>query len=458
MKGGSKLRSSRTRGNGIGLISAGLLAPLALSVAGCGGSDTLTSLKRTFENPFAKDEQKLPGERIAVITDPNTIAIDPAEVGRPVQIPSPQANASWSQPGGSPSNSLGHLALSDQLRKVWSADAGTGSSSSGRLSAVPLVADGKVFTLDAGGRVSAFSSASGAKLWTASVTPENEKSREGFGGGLAMDGGHLYAATGYGTVVSLDPNNGAIVWTKRVGKPIRSSPTAAGGKIYFVSTDNILYALGEADGQQLWTARGLPQPATLLSNVSPAVSGSIVVAPFPAGDVAAYEIGSGKAAWSDSLTRSSDTTAAGILGDPARPVIDKGMVFAVSHGGKMIAASESTGERLWTRNLGSTQMPWIAGDTVYVVDLGGKLIALSRADGKIRWTSELPSSGRWNGPVLAGGRVWLVSGDGLLVGADARTGQIASQVDLDTRVFVSPVVAGGRMYILADNAELIALN
>ncbi len=458
MKGGSKLRSGRTRGNGIGLIGAGLLAALALSVAGCGGSDTLSSLKRTLENPFAKDEQKLPGERIAVITDPNTIAIDPAEVGRPVQIPSPQANASWSQPGGSPSNSLGHLALSDQLRKVWSADAGTGSSSSGRLSAVPLVADGKVFTLDAGGRVSAFSSASGAKLWTASVTPENEKSREGFGGGLAMDGGHLYAATGYGTVVSLDPNNGAIVWTKRVGKPIRSSPTAAGGKIYFVSTDNILYALGEADGQQLWTARGLPQPATLLSNVSPAVSGSIVVAPFPAGDVAAYEIGSGKAAWSDSLTRSSDTTAAGILGDPARPVIDKGMVFAVSHGGKMIAASESTGERLWTRNLGSTQMPWIAGDTVYVVDLGGKLIALSRADGKIRWTSELPSSGRWNGPVLAGGRVWLVSGDGLLVGADARTGQIASQVDLDTRVFVSPVVAGGRMYILADNAELIALN
>ena len=157
------------------------------------------------------------------------------------------------------------------MRKVWSADAGTGSSSSGRLSAVPLVADGKVYTLDAGGRVTAFSSASGAKLWSASVTPENEKSAEGFGGGLAMDGGHLYAATGYGTVVCLDPSNGAIVWTKRIGKPIRSSPTAAGGKIYFVSTDNVLHALSEAEGQQLWTARGLPQPATLLSNVSPAV-------------------------------------------------------------------------------------------------------------------------------------------------------------------------------------------
>jgi outer membrane protein assembly factor BamB len=60
--------------------------------------------------------------------------------------------------------------------------------------------------------------------------------------------------------------------------------------------------------------------------------------------------------------------------------------------------------------------------------------------------------------VLAGGKLWLVSGEGLLVGVDARTGQALSQVDLGTQVFVTPVVAGGRMYILADNAQLIALN
>lgn len=428
-----------------------------MSLAGCGGS-SLTSLGNTLKNPFAKKEVPLPGERIAVITDPTLTDIDPVEAGRPVQLPPEQTNATWTQPGGSPSNNLGHLALNGEVRKVWSADAGTGSSSSGRLSAVPLVADGKVFTLDAGGRVSAFSAASGGKVWSVSLTPENEKSKEGFGGGLAFDGGRLYAATGYGTVVALDPGNGAVVWTKRVGKPVRSSPTASGGKIYFVSTDNNLYALSADDGQQLWTARGLPQSASLLSNVSPAVSGSVVIAPFPAGDVVAFEVSSGKSAWLDSLSRSSETTAAGILGDPARPVIDRGVVFAVSHGGKMIATSESTGERLWTRNLASTQMPWVAGEAVFVVDLAGKLVALNRADGKVRWVTELPAGNRWNGPVLAGSKLWVVSGSGLLVGADARTGQLMSQVDLGTPVFVTPVVAGGRMYILADNAQLIALN
>ncbi len=60
--------------------------------------------------------------------------------------------------------------------------------------------------------------------------------------------------------------------------------------------------------------------------------------------------------------------------------------------------------------------------------------------------------------MLAGGRLWLASSEGLLVGADARTGQLLTQLDLGTDVFVAPVVAGGRMYILADNASLIALN
>lgn len=450
------MHSGRRRGNANSLLRLGLFAALAVSLASCGGG--FSDISKKLENPFAKKEQPLPGERIAVLTDPTLVDVDPAEAARPVPLPPAQTNAAWLQPGGTASNNPGHLELGGEPRKVWSASAGTGSSSSGRLSAVPLVADGKVFTLDAAGRVSAFSAASGGKLWATSLTPDNEKSREGFGGGLAIDGGRLYAATGYGTVVCLDPNSGAVVWTKMVGKPIRSSPTAAGGKIYFISTDNNFYALSDNDGQQLWTARGLPQSATLLSNVSPAVSGGMVIAPFPAGDIIAFEAGSGKAVWSDSLSRTADTTAAGILVDPARPVVDRGVVYAVSHGGRMVATSESSGARLWSRNLASTQMPWIAGDSVFVVDLAGKLIALSRTDGKVRWVAELPQSTRWNGPVLAGGRLWLVSAQGLLVGVDGRTGQIASQLNLDTPVFITPVVAGGRMYILADNAELIALN
>lgn len=441
-----------TRGSSGHLWRACFAALLAASLVGCASS--LPSIK----NPFKKAEEKLPGERIAVSTDPNLANVDPAAAARPISLPPAVANASWSEPGGNPSNNLGHLALGDRLNQVWRVDIGTGSSSSGRLSAIPLVADGKVFTLDAGGTVSAFSAASGGRLWATNLTPKKEKRAEGFGGGLALDGGRLYAATGYGIVVGINPEKGEVLWTQNVGEPVRSSPTAAGGRVYFVSTDSVLRCLDGADGQEVWTARGVPEPATLLSNVSPAIGNGRVVAAFPAGDIGAYGAGNGQPSWRDSIARSSATTAAGILADPARPVIDRGVVFVVSHGGKMIATSESSGERLWTRSLTSTQMPWVAGDTVYVVEVTGRLMALARADGKVRWLTELPGKARWNGPVLAGGRLWLVSADGSLVGVDARTGQLASTTNLGTKVFVSPVVAGGRMYILADNASLYALN
>jgi outer membrane protein assembly factor BamB len=446
------------RGRGCDLWRVCLVAALAVSLAGCSsGLPSLPSMA-TLKNPFKKAEERLPGERVAVITDQSMDVVDPGAAAKPIVLPAPVANPSWVEPGGNASNSFGHLALGERVNKVWRVDVGTGSSSSGRLSAVPLVADGKVFTLDAGGIVAAFAAASGAKLWSTSVTPKNEKRYEGFGGGLALDSGRLYATTGFGTVVGINPDGGAVLWTQKVGEPVRSSPTAAGGKVFFVSTDSVLHCLDGADGQEQWTARGVPEPATLLSNVSPAVGQGVVIAAFPAGDISAFQVSNGEAAWKESLSRSSETNAAGILADPARPVIDHGVVFAVSHGGKMIAASESTGERLWTRNLTGTQMPWVAGDIVYVVDVTGKLLALNRADGKVRWLTQLPGTSRWSGPVLAGGQLWLVSAEGSLVGADARSGQISSTTNLGYKVYVAPIVAGGRMYILADNATLIALN
>ncbi len=51
-----------------------------------------------------------------------------------------------------------------------------------------------------------------------------------------------------------------------------------------------------------------------------------------------------------------------------RPVIDRGVVYAISQSGLMAAFSVNTGERLWSRDIGGIQTPWAAGDYVYVLD------------------------------------------------------------------------------------------
>lgn len=409
-------------------------------------------------NPFKTKEVSLPGERISVLRAEETPSADPAVANKPILLPAERSNDAWPQSGGSVNNAPGHLALGGGLRTLWSVDAGRGSSDYGRLIASPIVYQGRVYTLDAEGTVTAFSAQGGAKAWRVSLTPPNEKGREGYGGGLAADGGRLFATTGFGTAVALNAASGEILWTQKIGEPIRTSPTAANDKVFFVTAESQFVVLNAGDGAVAWKFRGTPEAATLLSNVSPAVSGDMVVVPYPSGEVVAYKIDADRPQWVESVSGPRRSGSLAALKDPARPVIDNGVVFATGNAGRLIASALATGERLWTQNVGSTQTPVPAGDTVFVVDGSSKLVALARNGGKIRWVAELPADSRWNGPVLAGGRLWLVSSKGLLLGIDAKAGQTTAKRDFGTKVFIAPIVAAGRMYILTDKAGLIALD
>jgi outer membrane protein assembly factor BamB len=427
---------------------------ILLLLAGCGATGpSLPELPSIFGE---SEEQKLPGERVSVLSASGQGISATAESKEPVVIPAPQENASWSQPGGSVTNAPGHLAYAGSGSKAWSGDIGSGSSSDGKIIALPIVAGGKVFTLDSEGQVSAFSLA-GSRVWRTDLTPENEKSESGFGGGVAAEGDKVFATTGFGTVVGLNQGSGNVLWTKSLGVPIRSSPTVSNGKLFVVNTESELYALSAENGQELWRARGLPEGAATLSNVSPAVSGDTIVVSYPSGEVVAFDINNGQPRWTDSVSGGIGASLTAI-GDASRPVIDDGVVFAGSRSGRLVATKLATGERVWSRELQAAQTPWVAGDSVFVVDTGNNLYALGRKDGKVRWAATLPKARTWSGPTLAGGKLWLASNEGLLIGVDAKSGQVVTKRELDDPVFISPVVASGRMFVLTDDAKLIAMN
>ena len=425
----------------------------ALLLAGCG--DSMPRLQDL--NPFAEKEVPLPGKRVSVIQQEN-ITADEAAANRPVSLPQPQANDSWSQPGGLANNAPGHLALGSTLKSAWSANIGTGSSFYGKLTASPIVYEGKVIVLDAAGKVTAVNASGGSVAWQASTTPQNEKDQEGFGGGLAADAGRVYVATGFGYVVALEARSGKKLWEKNLGSPVRASPTATADRVFVASKEGHVHCLSGTDGTELWTFRGLPERASILVNASPAVDGDTVVVPYPTGDLVALRVSNGQPMWSETLARTRTASSLGAMSDAGRPVIQGGVVYAVGHAGRMVATQQKTGERLWSLSVASIQQPWVAGDNVFVVDTAGQLMAITRNDGKIRWSTKLPGGGAWSGPVLAGNRLWLTSAKGQLVGVDATGGKVASTQDLGTPVFIGPVVAGGRMYVLTDNARLLAFN
>ncbi len=434
----------------------GLMAA-ALALGGC--SESLPSLPKLTElNPFAEKQQVMPGKRVAIASDISSAGIDLAPADRPIVIAAYAGNEAWMQPGGTANNSPGHLALAPAVKVIWSADAGTGSSKYGKLSASPIAFGGRVYTLDAVGTVMAFSVSAGAPAWHVSVKPDDEKIAEkGYGGGLASDGNKLFVATGYGTVVALDPASGKKLWERNIGVPMRTSPTAADGRVLAVTIDGELICLSADDGSEAWRYRGIGEKASIVSNASPAIEGALAVVPFTSGEVVGINLQTGAAVWSENLSNQRGGSSLASMTDAARPVIDNGTVFAVGHAGRMVATS-IRGQRIWSAPVPGIQQPMVSGDSIFVVNTTGQLMAMTRKDGKIQWTTKLAGSTVWSGPVLAGGKLWLTSSKGQLVNVEATTGKIAGTVDLGQPVYIAPIVAGSRMFVLTDKAKLIALN
>ena len=131
----------------------------------------------------------------------------------------------------------------------------------------------------------------------------------------------------------------------------------------------------------------------------------------------------------------------------------------------MVALELITGQRMWELNIAGISTPWVAGDWVFVVTDEAKLIAVARATGKVRWITQLPAfrnekkkSGpiRYKGPILAGGRLILVSSQGALINVDPENGGFLSQTSVGAPITLSPVVANNTLYILDDNGRLHA--
>jgi outer membrane protein assembly factor BamB len=431
--------------------SATLLLPsLALALGGCGLWDRLT------------DEAKKPigGHREPVLSPVRGLQIDAVEG---ITLPPVETNPDWPQPHRDVAHVGGNLA--GGFTKVWSADIGEGGDYRTRLTAEPIVADGRVFTMDSDGEVAAWDAGGGKRIWSQPTKPKHSRSTN-IGGGIAVVGGRVYAATGRAEIVVLDTGSGDVIWRKPLSSPARSAPTVVDKALYVCTIDQTLVAMGIASGEPLWVYQATKADAGILASASPAFSGGLVVAGFESGDLAAVRADTGILAWSDNLGSLKGSTSllefATVRG---APVIEDNIVYAIGFGGLMAALDLRTGRRVWERDIAGGNTPWLAGDTLFVITAEQRVAAVAKEDGSVHWVTELPRFTNpkrtkglitWAGPVLIGGKLVAVSSDQHMSVMDPIDGKIVSTKELDEAVSLAPIVAQGMVLILDDDATLTA--
>ncbi len=413
-----------------------------------------------------KRDEPLPGTRIAILSLDRGLQPDPSIADMRVAVSEPYVNDAWTQYGGSPAHVMYHLSLGESPRRAWTSDVGDGSDDARQILAQPLVVNGTVYTMDALSVITAFDAERGRVQWRVDLEPEDEDDGY-FGGGIAFDGGRLYVTTGFARVFALDATSGEVIWNQRVPAPVRAAPAVAGGRVFAVTLDNQTIALAADDGRRLWTHSGIQEVTSLVGGASPAVSGSTVVVPYSSGEIVGLLAETGRPLWADSL---ASVARADPLGDLAQirgaPVVDRGIVFAISNSGRMVAIDLRQGVRAWEAEVGGVEMPWVGGEFIFVVTNDAQVVALTRRDGRIRWVQPLPrfkdpedQTGpiAWSGPVLAGDRLIVAGSQGEAVSLSPYTGEVLGVIDLPDGVTVAPVVAGNTLYFLTGGGDLVAM-
>jgi outer membrane protein assembly factor BamB len=375
--------------------------------------------------------------------------------------------AAWPQIFSGPAHAPGNAAGPSGLKPAWSAGIGEGGGYRQPLQASPLIAEGKVFTMDANGAVTAFSLSSGAELWKTHTRPKHN-SVTNIGGGIGYDSGTIYASTGYAELLSLDAGAGKINWRQALDFPARSAPTIAGGLVAVITQNDLLLTFDASAGTPGWRFIGkvTDSPTSVAVTGAPAFEAGIFVAGFSSGTLAALDAQSGTPIWEQSFASSFGQASPLDFSDiVAAPVIAGGVVYAIGLGKTMLAIDLRSGAKVWERDTAGEQTICAAGGFVYVLNTSQILAAIHADDGLVCWTHQLPlylnpkkkkKPIAWTGPVMVNGMLLLTNDQGQIAFADPASGSITSTAKLAAPADLSPIAAAGNLLVLTRDATLTA--
>ena len=418
----------------------------------------------------SEPELVLPGERIAVTQQVEHLSANQQAMAEGAGLSAPLTTLTASHPGLNAGHAGGHLALDLPLDERWDVEIGTGGDEFVEL-AVPVVGAGHVFAVSASGEVSAIEIETGNLSWRVSIEDFEDDVIPGIAGGLAISGSTVFVHGGGHNLAALSVEDGSVIWSQRFQLPLRGGPTIYAKKALAVTDiDANLFMLRIDNGSVLWDRAGLPSGTIVYGAPSPAIYDNQIAVAAHGGELSLLDADNGDVIWSDNLATFNPRTPLQGLGDiRAHPVHDGGLVFAVSQSGRTAAFAVRSGLLLWELPIGGIEMPWVAGDSVFIVTLDGRLYAIRRNDGAIRWVAELPGAlpigavaaedtPRYVGPVVAAGKVIIVAEDGNILLFNADTGALEDEADVGGRIVTAPQLAAGMMFVLDNSGTLTAFD
>jgi outer membrane assembly lipoprotein YfgL len=302
--------------------------------------------------------------------------------------------------------------------------------------------DGTVLALDAASGREAWRGQAGGKL----------------SAGVGSDGRRAAVVTADNELVVLD--QGAKLWSTRLGSRTTTAPLVAGERVFVIGVDRVVHAFDALDGRRLWTvqrpgeALTLAQPGMLAAwrNTLVAGLGAVMTGIDPT---------TGSVRWEVPLNAPRGTNEVERLNDLVGPPLRLGdqfcaRAFQTAVGCVAINGPDSASLR-WSRIVGGQQAIGGDADFLYGADGSDRLSAWKTAGGELAWSNERLLFRGLSAPLAMAKAVVFGDAEGQLHFLDRADGKTLLRLPTDgSPIVAQPVLAAGTMLAVTRNGGLFA--
>jgi len=245
--------------------------------------------------------------------------------------------------------------------------------------------------------------------------------------GMTSDSSQLYVASSSGLLTALQMQNQArytdqVVWQTRIDAALLAGPVVVGDSLLVGSAKGDMIALDTQSGQVRWVTH---LAAELVS--TPVVSGGLLLVRTNDGRLVALNHQTGAVIWT------ADHQMPNLFLRGAAPVVvQDDTVYIGRESGFLEALSLQSGEKLWDARIatpsGRTDLermvdiqatPVLADGRLFVLSYNGRMVAINPANGNLIWAKDLSG---FRDFIVHNHVIYLIDQDDIIRALDPSTG------------------------------------
>lgn len=410
-----------------------------------------------------KDDEYDKTKAISAFAIIDQVAVDSSLQNVAITIPAQKSSSEWTSSASNINQEIENFAFTPNAtgKKFLSGSSEIWSGSrpyffSDRFVFEPIIKNNKIYLLDARGVLNCYDLTTKKKIWAKRAFArrllklyQNPK--------IGYFEDKIFAIAGSNVVVALSADSGETLWSKTISSVPVSTPVSDGNMVFVTTNDNKTYALDIADGKLIWVASGINKTTAIFGAANPVIYKNLLLVSYSSGEIYALNKNTSEAVWSQDLNLNKAGNSDFYLNDvDATLIIKKDTIYAIGNGGLMMAINLKNGTYLWKKEIAGITNFWITDDFIYVVNNDDKLLALYKKTGAVKWVEQLPNYKNakkpetkiiYSGVVMAGDKLLITDSRGKLLLASPFDGKIEQIFNIGGKIFHSPVVVNGKIYL-----------